>query len=79
MCYAIGNPRILKNEEQTKTVLIEYQYLQSYNSLPAFLRPKREEDSHNFADLRLNRLRVHARLPRQLVPDEYRHRGPRPP
>ena len=32
----------------TKTVLLESQHLQSYDSLPDFLRPKFEEDRHNF-------------------------------
>ena len=36
----------------TKTVLLESQYLQSYDSLPDFLRPKFEEDRHNFAHMR---------------------------
>ena len=35
----------------TKTVLLESQYLQSYDSLPDFLGLKFEEDRHNFADI----------------------------
>ena len=37
----------------TKTVLLESQYLQSYDSLSDFLRPKFEEDRHNFADIEI--------------------------
>ena len=37
----------------TKTVLLEYQYLQSYDSLFDFLRPNFEEDRHNFADIEI--------------------------
>ena len=37
----------------TKTVLLESQYLQSYDSFPDFVRPKFEEDSHNFADIQI--------------------------
>ena len=37
----------------TKTVLLESQYLQRYDSLPDFLRPKFEEDRHNFADIEI--------------------------
>ena len=37
----------------TMTVLLESQYLQSYDSLPDFLRPKFEEDRHNFADIEI--------------------------
>ena len=36
-----------------KTVLLESQYLQSYDSLPDFLKPKFEEDRHNFADIEI--------------------------
>ena len=36
-----------------KTVLLESQYLQSYDSDPDFLRPKFEEDRHNFADIEI--------------------------
>ena len=36
-----------------KTVLLESQYLQSYDSLPDFRRPKFEEDLHNFADIEI--------------------------
>ena len=35
----------------TTTVLLESQYLQSYDSLPDFLRPNFEEYRHNFADI----------------------------
>ena len=37
----------------TKTVLLESQYLKSYGSIPDFLRPKFEEDRHNFADIEI--------------------------
>ena len=37
----------------TKTVLLESQYLKSYDSLPDFLRPKFEEDCHNFEDIEI--------------------------
>ena len=37
-----------------ETVLLESQYLQSYESRPDFLRPKFEEDRHNFADIEQN-------------------------
>ena len=37
----------------TKTVLLESQYLQSYDSLPDFLRPQFEEDRYNFADIEI--------------------------
>ena len=36
----------------TKTVLLESHYLQSYDSIPDFLRLKFEEDRHDFADMR---------------------------
>ena len=57
--------RILKNDFSTllyrfrrystltRTVLLESQNLQSYDSLPDFLRPKFEEDRHNFADIEI--------------------------
>ena len=35
------------------TILLESQYLQSYDSLPDFLRPKFEEVRHNFADIEI--------------------------
>ena len=37
----------------TKTVLLESQYLQIYDGLSDFLRPKFEEDRHNFADIEI--------------------------
>ena len=37
----------------TKTVLLESQYLQSYDRLPDFLRPTFEEDRHNFANIEI--------------------------
>ena len=37
----------------TKTVLLESQFLQCYDSLPDFLRPKFEKDHHNFAGIEI--------------------------
>ena len=65
MKMALHHGRILKNglsklqyrfwrySTLTKAVLLESQYLQGYDSLPDFLRPKLEEDRHNFADIEI--------------------------
>ena len=68
ICYPLflnKDGRILKNglsklhyrfqrySNLTKTVLLETQYLQSYDSLPDFLWPKFEQDRHNFADIEI--------------------------
>ena len=45
--------RFRRDSTLTKTVLLESQYLQSYDSLSDFLRPKFEEDRHNFADIEI--------------------------
>ena len=37
----------------TKLVLLDSQYLQNYDSLPDFLRPKFEEDCHDFEDIEI--------------------------